>query len=311
MDLQSGIRTLLLIICTLYTTLTVAQEGAQGTSWTRLDQPDPPGFSDLRDAFVKRNPGYDLSYHHEVSELSAKDAKRVCFVQKGGGTAAIGAKKSKFSVGDIILLNPTEEMTTDSLTNILAFTVPTPFPAEIPTFVRPDWDPNITDTPGGCATETNAYRRILLTWLDKVGPYRFHALNAHRVRIMDSFTHYHPQDKGFDEFYLVQMVLPEARLITSSSVQIIEQPNQITPDQANQLLHETKLQVGDLVYMPRGIVHRGLGGVLAQVITVPGFVPGSEIGVDHHLKAINEKLELTGRQQLPYNRLAARTVTIK
>ena len=77
--------------------------------------------------------------------------------------------------------------------------------------IRPDWDPNITDIPGGCATETNAYRRILLTWKQEVGQYLYHALNAHRVRIMDSFSHYHPVEGGFDEFYLVQMALPDAQ----------------------------------------------------------------------------------------------------
>ncbi|MBX2815757.1 MAG: hypothetical protein KTR24_07160, partial [Saprospiraceae bacterium] len=85
----------------------------------------------------------------------------------------------------------------------------------------------------------------------------------------------------------------------------------VTPAQATSLLQANKLQVGDLVYMPRGTVHRGIGGVLAQVITVPGFIPGSEIGVDHHLKEINSLLELRGQDQIPYNRIAARTKTIK
>ena len=52
-------------------------------------------------------------------------------------------------------------------------------------------------------------------------------------------------------------------------------------------------------YLPRGLAHRGVGGVLAQVITVPGFVPGKEIGLDHHLRAINERLGLTGGAALP------------
>lgn len=59
--------------------------------------------------------------------------------------------------------------------------------------------------------------------------------------------------------------------------------------------------VGDLVYLPRGVMHRGVGGVVTQVITVPGFIPGSEIGVDHHLRAINERLQLEGERKLPYN----------
>ena len=41
--------------------------------------------------------------------------------------------------------------------------------------------------------------------------------------------------------------------------------------------------------------------VLAQVITVPGFRPGAEIGVDHHLRAANERLGLAGDAALPFN----------
>ena len=71
------------------------------------------------------------------------------------------------------------------------------------------------------------------------------------------------------------------------------------------------LKVGDLVYIPRGIMHRGIGGVLAQVITVSGFVPGSEIGVDHYLKTINDQLQLTGENALPYNESASSSAIIK
>jgi len=47
------------------------------------------------------------------------------------------------------------------------------------------------------------------------------------------------------------------------------------------------------------------------VITVPGFVPLSEIGVDHHLRKINEQLSLTGEKQLPYNTEASVSPVIK
>jgi ribosomal protein L16 Arg81 hydroxylase len=80
---------------------------------------------------------------------------------------------------------------------------------------------------------------------------------------------------------------------------------------AAQLLESTSLEVGDLVYLPRGVMHRGIGGVLAQVITVPGFIPGSEIGVDHHLKAINQNLNLSDKQALPYHSDAANGPVIK
>ena len=277
-----------------------------------LSDGDTTGLAKMRSVFKERNPGYDLSYHHKIKSLSAEGKIKLVFIQRGEGLATLNnADTSTFSVGDIVQLNDDDNITTQEHFDAVIFTVPNALPENIPAFIRPDWDPNITDVPGGCATETNAYRRILLTWLDKVGPYQYHALNAHRVRIMDSFTHYHPVDGGFDEFYLVQMAMPGARLYTSDKVPHIQKPENVNKEEVNGLLKETKLNVGDLVYLPRGIAHRGYGGVLAQVITVPGFVPGSEIGLDHHLKAINNHLSLEEEEALPYNKLASRSAVIK
>lgn len=277
-----------------------------------LGNGDTTNLSTVRQAFVKRNPGYDLQFYHQVQTVPAEQAYRLAFIQQGGGTASISAEvSSKISVGDIVYLNKGQDMVIDSLIDLLVFTVPDPLPNDIPNFIRPDWDENITDTPGGCATETNAYRRILLTWKENVGNYIYHALNAHRVRIMDSFSHYHPHNGGFDEFYLVQMVMPDAQLITSEQTEVITDPESVTRSQAKGLLQSTDLQVGDLIYLPRGVVHRGLDGVLAQVITVPGFIPGSEIGVDHHLRQINENLSLEGKAALPYNEEASEEPVIR
>jgi len=266
-----------------------------------------PGTNAIRDAFVARNPGYDLAFLRQTNDVKASSEQRVAFLQTGGGTAILGDEKSKISVGDIIMIPPNTGMTIDSLVDLLVFTSPDKPSDSIPNFIRPDWDPNITDVPGGCATETNAYRRILLTWLGKVGKYLYKSINAHRVRITDSFTHYHPKDGGFDEFYLVQMVLPDATIITSHKLDLVENHDKLDKESATDLLDQTKLKVGDLVYLPRTVIHRGIGGVLAQVITVPGFVPKAEIGVDHHLKKINEKFDVA----LPYNALASDEPMIK
>ncbi len=270
----------------------------------KLNQGDKEGLEAIRQDFIEKNPGYDLSYHPETQQLDAKDITQVVFVQDGGGTAIVKGKKeksSKVAIGDIIMLKKGEYMEADSLLGLLVFEVPEKPSSELPNFIRPDWDPNITDEPGGCATETNAYRRILLTWKKEVGNYVYHAINAHRVRIMDSFSHYHPEEIGFEEFYLVQMVMPGAKLITSEKVDVLSQPENVKPEQVETLFDEYTLEVGDLVYLPRGVMHRGLGGVLAQVITVPGFIPGSEYGVDHWIKQINNQLGLQGEEALPYN----------
>ena len=278
-----------------------------------LESSDDGSFLKIRTAFRENNPGYDIAWHAATTELESDDTKRVVFIQKYASVATVQptGEVSEIDVGDILILRPGQSITTDQPTDCLVFTVPEPFPAELPTFIRPDWDESITDVLGGCATETGAYRRILLTWLDSVGPYTYHALNAHRVRITDSFTHYHPLDGGFDEFYLVQMVQPEARIITSMSVDLIEDPSSVTVEQASGLLAETPLHVGDLVYLPRGMAHRGIDSVLAQVITTPGFRPGAEIGLDHNLRAINERLKLASSESLPFHEEASAAPVVK
>lgn len=278
----------------------------------KLGTGDAQGFNKIRKAFINKNPGYDIEYLQDIGSVKPESNHRVLFIQEGWPDIELSnGKSSETTVGDIVLLDPGVGLEADSSLSILSVTSPYPFPDEIPKVIRPDWDPNITDIPGGCATETNAYRRILLTWKKDVGHYLYHALNAHRVRIMDSFSHYHPVDGGFDEFYLVQMALPEARIITSNKVNTITEPQQVTSAQVPELLKTTNLEVGDLVYLPRGVMHRGIGGVLAQVITAPGFIPGAEIGVDHYLKAINENLNLAAGQSLPFNLEASSAPVIK
>ena len=285
----------------------VAHLGAQGG--------DAAGLGAITTAFAARNPGYGLSWLAASREVATAPAPRLLFVQAGraraevrDGAAAPVAAAADVTVGDLVSLRPGARADFDAPLGLLVFSLPEPPPADVPAFVRPDWDPRITDTPGGCATETGAYRRILLTWRPDVGPYTCHGLNAHRVRITDSFTHYHPRDGGFDEFYLVQMVQPGARLLTSDQVESIERPDAVSRAQAEQLFTATALQPGDLVYLPRGLAHRGLGGVLAMVITVPGFVPGKEIGLDHHLRAIDERL---GGGVVPYNDAASRAALVR
>ncbi|MEM6672231.1 MAG: hypothetical protein AAF726_05270 [Planctomycetota bacterium] len=279
---------------------------------------DAEGVAALRADFARRNPGYDLEWRQDLGGYRAEGVAVVAFVQSGAATARVeradGASvpcDPELTVGDVVLLRPGERVDAEGPLSAVLFTVPEPLPPGLPPFVRPDWDENITDTPGGCAEETGAYRRILLTWLETVGPYVYHALNCHRVRITDSFAHFHPTEGGFDEFYLVQMVQPGAVLYTSEATDSIVDPDSVTEESAARLIQKHSLEVGDLVYLPRGTVHRGYGGVLAQIITAPGFKPGAEIGVDHHLRAINERLGLAGDAALPYREASSTRAVIK
>ncbi len=266
-------------------------------------------FARIRDRFKAANPGYGMTFLAAANEIAGVDGNRLVFVQapveEEPAAAEIhtagGTKETELHVGDIAVLRAGDRLTAEPAIAALVFDVPDAPGDTVPAAIRPDWDPDITDVPGGCATETGAYRRILLTWLQQNGPYTFHGLNAHRVRITDSFTHYHPVDTGFDEFYLVQMSNDVDQLLTSYHAATIESPETMTPELARELFDVHDVRAGDLIYLPRGVIHRGLGGVLAQVITVPGFRPGAEIGVDHHLLAINERLGLEGNEALPYN----------
>ncbi len=273
---------------------------------------DAPGaFTALRQDFTDSNPGYDLSYHGGCERLDPLESTRVGFVQGGAAVASVGEERSDLLIGDLVVLRAGHEFVIDGRLDLVVFDVPTPAPNDVPVFVRPDHDLRITDTPGGCATKGDAYRRVLLTWLDENGPYRWRALNTHRVRMHDSFSHFHPHDGGFDEMYLVQDAPPGARLYTSSKVDRIEQATGVTAAEAVDLVDCTPLTTGDLVWVGRGAMHRAVGGVLAHVITVPGFVPGAEIGLDHHLRALNERLGLSGDAALPFNAEASLGPVVK
>jgi hypothetical protein len=267
----------------------------------RSEGMDASAWSTLQTQFERRNPGYSIRHHPELRELSAAAQPQVIFVQGGEATARVAEQDSPVTVGDLIVLRPGEQLRLDSPIHALAFETTDPLGSHLPTFLRPDYDPRMTDTPGGCAEEEGAYRRILLTWLESRGPYTYHALNTHRVRIHDSFTHYHPLKEGFDEFYLVQHASEGASLLTSPHLDKITHPEILHREEISNLLQRHSLKSGDLVYMPRGLIHRGLHGVLAHVIAVPGFRPGAELGVDEFLRTAARRLDLKD-DELPYHR---------
>jgi hypothetical protein len=318
----------IILLIPLFSFITMVQEIQSQDTKIRIaslsNGSSDENFISIRKAFIESNPGYDLTYLTAERNVEARDYTQVVFVQAINGITnqdvrgravisndAGSLSESETIVGDILILNVGESMRADTEMGLLVFKVPEKPKNDLPSFIRPYWDPHITDVPGGCATEIDAYRRILLTWEEDVGNYIYHALNAHRVRMRDSFSHYHPEEGGFDEFYLVQMTEPGAKIITSEQTALITRPDNVRKSQIDGLMQEYELQIGDLVYIPRGVIHRGYGGVVAQVITVPGFIPGSEIGVDHHLRAINERLGLDDDDALPYNLEASKEEIIR
>ena len=277
---------------------------------------DPEGLSALTEEFSVRNAGYSVSWTRACEACDAATHPRALFITRGEAGARItssGAEVagSEVAVGDLLWLRPGEELTLDAACSMILFTVPGELPEGLPSVIRPDHDPQITDTPGGCAEEERAYRRILVTWLADNGPYTFDGLNAHRVRMWNSFSHYHPPDGGFDELYIVEDVEDGGRIHTSLARERIESPEDVGIEEVSGLVQTLTPEPGDLIYIPRGVIHRAVGGVLAQVVTVPGFKPGFEIGVDHHLRAINERLGLAGAEALPFQEAASAAPLIK
>jgi hypothetical protein len=277
--------------------------GREGALVAHLGRPggDQRGLDELRRRFARSSNGCELWYG-PIAELGPSSETRVLFVQEGAGWAGVqrsGTRLlSEVVPGDVILLRPGESLASEPGLRALGFQLAGQPPPGIPSFLRPDVDEAIVDAPGGCAPETGAYRRLILTWLPENGPYVFRALNAHRVRIVDSPTHYHPLEGGFDEFYLVQEAEPGARLLVSRAVESIE-TGRVEREETATLFETIPLERGDLVHLPRGTIHRGLGGILAQVIALPGFVPGGEIVLDDQLHALNRRLAPSGAQALP------------
>ena len=276
---------------------------------------DPDGLRALADSFLANNAGYCVESFAAIESLEAGES-RALFITVGSAHAMICADgeesaSSPVTVGDLVWLRGGEALALDAACSLVSFGIPGELPPSLPSFIRPDHDPKITDTPGGCAEEERAYRRILVTWLADNGPYTFDGLNAHRVRMWNSFSHYHPPEGGFDELYIVEEVEEGGLIHISLSRDRIESPQDVSLAEASELLCALTPERGDLIYIPRGVIHRATGGVLAQVITVPGFKPGLEVGVDHHLRAINERLGLEGEAALPFQEAASSGPLIK
>ena len=281
----------------------------------RLLRPDgdAAALSAVNERLRAQRPGYALGFTGPVRNLPAIAAARVAFVHviDARAHAMLGTARAELGLGDAVVLRAGEAVELDAPLAFVLVTVPDAFDDVVPGFLRPDADPRLCDSPGGCATEPDAYRRVMLTWSSANGPYVSHAVNCHRVRMVDSFSHYHPLDGGFEELYLVHDVRPGGRLLWSPDVTRIESPASVDRATARTLVRSASLVAGDLVFIPRGTMHRAVGGVLAHVVTIPGFVPAREIGVDHHLRAIDERLGLVGDEALPYHVAASRAPMVK
>lgn len=261
------------------------------------------GFDALHQSFLAQLPGYDvvLGAGNDGRELAFPARHAVSFVQNGSGTVRFGeGEPLDVRVGDLIIHRPGESCSVGKGVETVSFLFPESqtIDAAIPNLIKPDFDPGLTDRPGGCATDPGAYRRLLLTWNPERGPYVHHGFNCHRVRIDDSFSHYHPVDGGFDEFYLVQEAPVGATLLISHQTRALLSDAVQREDVAS-VIERIPLEAGQLIMIPRGVTHRGLGGAVVQVLAMPGFLAGKEIPMDASIKRVNDRFVLSGARALP------------
>lgn len=254
------------------------------------------GLAPLHAALRPHAPDHRLAWWQDRCEAETRPV--VVFIDDGPGYGGVDLVTGPLDRGDVVLLRTGQVLEAPSMRGLAIALPPGTDLGSLPVVLRPNHDPSQVDRPGGCAEETRAYRRILLTWSLENGPHVLHALNCHRVEMTDSLSHYHRPEGGFDELYLVQGVQPGAAVWAGPAQPIVDEAPE-TAEQARRLLTRYDVEDGDLLHVPRGTVHRAVGGVLAQVITLPGFVPGAEIGVDHHLRRIAERFEL-GPSELPF-----------
>ena len=246
------------------------------------DEGDNAGLATLRSMFRQRNPGYDIEYMAGVSHIPSARTARIVFVQeetagRSSYPAMVNERHSETGGGDIIVLRSGESLDTKHAMDFLMFTVPSDLPDELPTFIRPDWDERITDTPGGCATETGAYRRILLTWLEKNGPYILHGRSTPIACASPIPSRTITRSRAASTSSTSCRWCSRADDSSSAGTRVQNRSSltgSLSIDGAKSRCSRTHaLEVGDLVYIPRGIIHRGVGGVLAQVITDPRLPP--------------------------------------
>ncbi len=155
-----------------------------------------------------------------------------------------------------------------------------PFPGE--QLSSSDWEDHRTD---------------VLSWLPGNTPV-YRGINIKQVRVSDSPTHYHPQLGGFDELVFIRDTEPGAGVLISTQREAIE-THTLTRTEVGTLLQPIPLHPGDLLFLPRGTIHRARGRSSAVVLALPGFLPGAEVRLDEDLRAINEALGLKGDAALP------------
>jgi len=216
------------------------------------------------------------------------------------GTGPVGVQRRSTRVarvvgpGDLVFLRENQRLSTESSIQVLELRMSSPLPSGLPTFVG---FAETTHQDGGASSGWETRRIDVLDWQPGEVP-AYGDLNVKLVQVDDAPTHYHPEEGGFDEIVFVCEAEPGAGVLLSTEREAIEARN-VERGDVPTLFRPLALSAGDVLFVPRGLVHRPRGRSSAVVIALPGFVPGGEVRLDDDLRAINATLNLEGDAALP------------
>ena len=151
--------------------------------WTRARSAGAPGLDALARSFAERNPGSSIDF---LPAARPTRRRRPSGGVRPAGPAGRGRwcgslETTPLRVGDLLPLKPGGRWSSTG-PSISSCSIAEPLASTVPSVIRPDFDPALTDSPGGCATDPGACRAPPHLG-PAAGPYVNRGFNCRRVRI--------------------------------------------------------------------------------------------------------------------------------
>jgi len=257
----------------------------------------PRNWARLCRAVEVAHPGI-RARHVALSRTGADKRPRLLLVTQGSGPVGVQRRSTRVArvvgPGDLVFLREGQVLSTESPIQALELRMSSPLPTGLPTFIG---FAESTHPDSEASSGKEPLRVDVLDWQPGGAP-AYADLNVKLVQLDDAPTHYHPEEGGFDEVVFVRDAEPGAGVLLSTKREAIE-TRTVERAEVSTLLRPIALTAGDVLFVPRGLVHRPRGRSSVVVIALPGFVPGGEVRLDDDLRAINAALELEGDAALP------------
>ena len=269
----------------------------------RLLEPDTGrGWKALRRTLHELHPTHRLE-HQTFGNLRPSPKARVCIVTHGSGMVGIKRQSTRLfrslGPGDLIFLQPGHELSTAAEIEGLVLSVPTPFPDALETLHTS----SATPSPAEDTKEREGWteeRIDILGGSAGVDHPTHPDVNVKRVHLAGAPTHYHPPAGGYDELVFILDAEAGAQVLWSDHREAIES-RRIAIAEVGKLFRSLPITKGDLLLVPRGVVHKPLGRSRSIVLALPGFLPEATVLLDEDLRAIALELGLRP-EKLPWLR---------